>query len=230
MERLETKGIGAPVAAPKGARSATEGAATGAAATVEVVGKARRRRFSAEYKARILREADACAGSGQIGALLRREGLYSSHLTTWRGHRARGALEALAAKKRRKKPTRDARDRELARLARENATTPAPPVALRAPFGAATGAPIPFVSNLSMLRDPPRPNSNLDRAGVSRFIGTGGSPHFQRVSEIVRAASLLVSCRVCGKLHKPECPIDLHPICPACTGRRQMASLNMGES
>ncbi len=121
MERLETKGIGAPVAAPKGARSATEGAGAGAAATVEVVAKARRRRFSAEYKARILREADACAGSGQIGALLRREGLYSSHLTTWRGHRARGALEALAAKKRGKKPTRDARDRELARLARENA-------------------------------------------------------------------------------------------------------------
>ena len=120
MERLETKGIGAPVAAPKGARSATEGAATGAAAMVEVVAKARRRRFSAEYKARILREADACAGSGQIGALLRREGLYSSHLTTWRKHRARGALEALAAKKRGKKPTRDTRDRELARLAREN--------------------------------------------------------------------------------------------------------------
>jgi transposase-like protein len=114
MERLETTGIGAPAAAPEGARSAT-------AAAVEVVAKARRRQFSAAYKARILREADACAGLGQIGALLRREGLYSSHLTEWRRLRARGALEALAAKKRGKKPTRDARDRALARLTRENA-------------------------------------------------------------------------------------------------------------
>jgi transposase-like protein len=51
---------------------------------VEVVAKATRRRFTAEYKRRILREADACTAPGAIGALLRREGLYSSHLTTWR--------------------------------------------------------------------------------------------------------------------------------------------------
>ncbi len=114
MERLEAKGIGAP-AAPEG----TGGA--GGAAAVEVVAKARRRRFSAEYKARILREADAGAGAGQLGALLRREGLYSSHLTAWRRLRSRGALAALAAKKRGRKPTRDARDRELAKLLRENA-------------------------------------------------------------------------------------------------------------
>jgi transposase len=118
MERLETKGIEAPSAA-EGARSAT-GEALGAAA-VEVVAKARRRQFSAAYKARILREAEACRATGQIGALLRREGLYSSHLVDWRRLRARGALEALAAKKRGRKPVRDARDRELARLARENA-------------------------------------------------------------------------------------------------------------
>jgi len=117
MERLETKGIGAP-AAPEGTGGA---AGAPAAATVEVVAKARRRRFSAEYKARILREAEACAGSGQIGALLRREGLYSSHLTEWRRLRARGAVAALAAKKRGRKSTRDARDRELAKLQRENA-------------------------------------------------------------------------------------------------------------
>jgi transposase-like protein len=86
-----------------------------------VVAKARRRRFSAEYKARILREAEACAGTGQMGALLRREGLYSSHLTAWRRVRTGEALEALAAKRRGRKPTRDVRDRELARLARENA-------------------------------------------------------------------------------------------------------------
>jgi hypothetical protein len=69
----------------------------------------------------LLREAEACAGSGQIGALLRREGLYSSHLTEWRRLRARGAVAALAAKKRGRKSTRDARDRELAKLQRENA-------------------------------------------------------------------------------------------------------------
>ena len=115
MERLEAKGIGAP-AAPEGTGGAGGAAA---AATVEVVAKARRRRFSAEYKARMLREADACAGTGQLGALLRREGLYSSHLTEWRRLRARGALEALAAKKRGRKSVGDARDRELARLTRE---------------------------------------------------------------------------------------------------------------
>lgn len=62
----------------------------------EVRLKARRRQFTAEYKARILSEADACQLPGQIGALLRREGLYSSHLTNWRRHRARGTLAGLA--------------------------------------------------------------------------------------------------------------------------------------
>ena len=55
----------------------------------------------------------------------------------------------------------------------------------------------------------------------------GGSPPCQQVGQIVRAASLLVSCRVCGKLHKTESPLDLQPICPACTGRYKMASLYM---
>lgn len=55
----------------------------------------------------------------------------------------------------------------------------------------------------------------------------GGSPPCQPVAEIMRAASLLVSCRVCGKLHKTEFPLDLQPICPACTGRYKMASLYM---
>jgi transposase len=120
MERLEAKGIEAP-AGPQGARSATGGVAGGAAATVEVVAKAKRRQFSAAYKARILREADACRATGQIGALLRREGLYSSHLVEWRRLRAQGALQALTAKKRGRKTARDARDRELAKLERENA-------------------------------------------------------------------------------------------------------------
>ena len=67
---------------------------------VEVVAKASRRRFTAEYKRRILREADACTEPGAIGALLRREGLYSSNLTTWRAQRERGELAGLTPKKR----------------------------------------------------------------------------------------------------------------------------------
>ena len=67
---------------------------------VEVLAKATRRRFTAEYKLRILREADACTQPGEIGALLRREGLYSSNLTTWRAQRERGELAGLTPKKR----------------------------------------------------------------------------------------------------------------------------------
>jgi transposase-like protein len=67
---------------------------------VEVVAKASRRRFTAEYKRKILQEADACREPGAIGALLRREGLYSSNLTTWRAQRERGELAGLTPKKR----------------------------------------------------------------------------------------------------------------------------------
>lgn len=66
----------------------------------EVTAKARRRQFTAEYKRRVLAEADACTKAGEIGALLRREGLYSSHLVEWRRSRDRGALAGLAPKKR----------------------------------------------------------------------------------------------------------------------------------
>ena len=66
----------------------------------EVAERAARRRFTAEYKRQVLREADTCAGAGALGALLRREGLYSSHLTTWRRQREQGELAALAPKKR----------------------------------------------------------------------------------------------------------------------------------
>ena len=69
----------------------------------EVVAKAKRRRFSAKEKLRILDEADACAKTGQQGALLRREGLYSSHLSEWRRARERGELDALTPKKRGRK-------------------------------------------------------------------------------------------------------------------------------
>ena len=69
----------------------------------EVMEKPIRRRFTAEYKLRILQEADLCAESGRLGALLRREGLYSSHLTTWRRQRDEGCLSALSPKKRGRK-------------------------------------------------------------------------------------------------------------------------------
>ena len=91
--------------------------------------KAKRRRFTAEYKRKIVQEADACTESGQIGALLRREGLYSSHLVTWRHARERGELEGLAPKKRGPKAQEPnplarelaAKEREIARLKAENA-------------------------------------------------------------------------------------------------------------
>jgi transposase len=84
----------------------------------EVPAKAKRRRFSAEYKLAILREADACTQPGQIGALLRREGLYSSHLVDWRRQREVGALQALA--RRRGRAPAEAAAAELERLRRDN--------------------------------------------------------------------------------------------------------------
>jgi transposase-like protein len=71
-----------------------------AAIDPEVDETPKRRRFTAEYKRRILKEADALTGTGQIGAMLRREGLYSTHLTTWRRQRERGELAGLTPAKR----------------------------------------------------------------------------------------------------------------------------------
>jgi len=70
--------------------------------------KPERRRFTAEYKLRVLREADRATGPGQLGTLLRREGLYSSHLTTWRKQREEGTLAGLAPKRRGRKANPDA--------------------------------------------------------------------------------------------------------------------------
>src|SRR2546425_5240885 len=98
-----------PDAAGRGTQGAVgdwSGSAGGRARSVgvvpdpELVERPRRRRFSAEYKLRIVRQADACARPGEIGALLHREGLYSSLLTEWRRARDSGALEALAPKRR----------------------------------------------------------------------------------------------------------------------------------
>jgi len=86
----------------------------------EVLEKPVRRRFTVEYKARILVEADACTEPGMLGELLRREGLYSSHLTTWRRQRDEGALAGLTPKRRgrKAKPKNPLAD-EVARLQRE---------------------------------------------------------------------------------------------------------------
>jgi transposase len=88
----------------------------------EVLPKTSRRTFSAAEKLRILNEADACTQPGQIGALLRHEGLYSSHLVQWRRRRAAGQLKALAPQPRGPKPPPpDPVAEELARLRNENA-------------------------------------------------------------------------------------------------------------
>src|SRR5207237_5474321 len=82
----------------------------------ELVEQAKRRTFTARYKARILAEADACTRPGEVGEMLRREGLYTSHLTYWRKQRKDGALKELG-KPRGRKPA-DKRDAQIAALTR----------------------------------------------------------------------------------------------------------------
>jgi transposase-like protein len=84
----------------------------------EVMAKAKRRQYSADYKLRILRELDECQEKGEVGALLRREGLYSSLVSKWREQRERGSLNGLAGQRR--GPKVDPNATELARLQREN--------------------------------------------------------------------------------------------------------------
>jgi transposase-like protein len=89
-------------------------------ASSEVVERATRRRFTGEYKQRILHEADATTARGEIGALLRREGLYSSHLNTWRADAERGQLAGLKPKQRGPKAMPvDPRDKRIGELERE---------------------------------------------------------------------------------------------------------------
>jgi transposase-like protein len=113
-ERSETSrngGASIPMAAPS---------ADPPAADPEVDSKATRRHFSAAYKRRILDEADK-GGSGAVAGLLRREGLYSSHLTTWRKQRETGEIAGLEPRKRGKKPVqRNPLTGEVNRLTREN--------------------------------------------------------------------------------------------------------------
>jgi transposase-like protein len=101
----------------------TATAITSLGEVTEVPEKAKRRTYTAEYKLQIVKEADACKEPGDVGALLRREGLYSSHLTTWRQARDRGEL-APGAKARKRGPKaapRDERDKRIAELERQNA-------------------------------------------------------------------------------------------------------------
>ena len=86
----------------------------------EVRPTAQRRKFPAGYKQQILKETDAAAGSGAIGAVLRREGLYSSHLTKWRQERVAGVTQALAPHTRGPKPHADLSTRQIQQLRREN--------------------------------------------------------------------------------------------------------------
>lgn len=109
----------------EGARRATEipwgGTGTAVMPDPEVPAKAMRRRFTPEYKLRILKEADACIASGGLGALLRREGLYASNLNTWQRQRDRGVLTALSPKKRgRKENVRNPLQTENEKLQKEN--------------------------------------------------------------------------------------------------------------
>lgn len=86
----------------------------------EVTEKASRRRFTAEYKSRIVREAERCEKNGEIGALLRREGLYSSLLSKWRQEAARGGWSALRPKRRGPAPkVIDERDKRIAQLEKQ---------------------------------------------------------------------------------------------------------------
>jgi len=99
------KGERGLLAAAKAAEERSDEAGFAAAAPdPEVEAKPKRRRFTAAYRLRILEEADRCQNPGEVGQLLRREGLYSSHLSSWRKARREGSLAALAPKKRGAKP------------------------------------------------------------------------------------------------------------------------------
>ena len=116
-----------PEGSPEGARRATGGDPSAAKIPIfsppdsEVTGKRPRRKFTAKYKLRILKKADVCIEPGQLGVLLRQEGLYSSNLTTWRKQRDEGLLVAMSPKKRgRKAQPKNSLASEVARLQNEN--------------------------------------------------------------------------------------------------------------
>lgn len=103
-----------------GGRVVEAGGMVASHADPEVTERARRRRFTAEFKLEILREADACREPGEIGALLRKHGLYSSHLSTWRQEREQAAAAALGRKRGPRGKVKDALQEELDGLRKEN--------------------------------------------------------------------------------------------------------------
>ncbi len=113
-ERMGENGTAAPPPM-EGKRSAA------APPDPEVVDKPTRRRFAPSYKQRIVEEADRCTEPGEVGRLLRREGLYSSHLTTWRKAARSGSLKGLSKKRGRKAIERNPLEGKVLRLERENA-------------------------------------------------------------------------------------------------------------
>ena len=125
LEEAPARGAGGT----EGARRATEVPPGGAPARQgpgasapdpEVTEKKPRRKFTAKYKLQILQQADACTEPGQLGALLRREGLYSSNLTLWREQRDQGLLKAMEPKKRGRKPKeRNHLSKRIAQLEKE---------------------------------------------------------------------------------------------------------------
>ena len=105
----------------RGATSVESELTKGAQPDPEVVPQAKRRRFTAKYKLSILEKADACIEPGQLGALLRREGLYASNLKNWRRQREQGSLTGLAPKKRGPRPDPDKELlKRIAKLEKEN--------------------------------------------------------------------------------------------------------------
>ena len=101
---MDLEGLPTPALGVEERSDEVPSAGVDAASDSEVIAKPKRRRFTAEYRLRILEEADRCAGAGEVGQLLRREGLYSSHLANWRKARHDGALRGLSSKKRGAKP------------------------------------------------------------------------------------------------------------------------------
>lgn len=127
FNRIKESNSVVPVEEMEGARRATGISSTGAPATAaagsdpEVLERPQRRRFTAKYKLQVLEQADACTAQGEIGALLRREGLYSSHLSSWRRLRESGALAGLKPRKRGRKADPEKRQiQRMAELEREN--------------------------------------------------------------------------------------------------------------
>ncbi len=101
---MDLEGLPTPALGVEERSDEAPSAGGNAAPNSEVVAKPKRRRFTAEYRLRMLEEADRCSGPGEVGQLLRREGLYSSHLSNWRKARREGALRGLRSKKRGVKP------------------------------------------------------------------------------------------------------------------------------